>query len=52
MDYKGDTRMLSIQELEKILISTYGNDDRSRGCYVNGKWLSIDDILSIASANI
>lgn len=52
MNYEKDTRTLTIEELEKILIAAYGNSNRSSGCFNNGKWFSIDDILSIVSDSI
>lgn len=52
MDYQNDTRSITIKELEAILISYYGSVDRIRGCYINGRWFSIDDILRIVSESI
>ncbi len=51
-NYKGDKRTLTMEQLEELLLSVYGTIDRIRGCYVNGRWLSIDDVLRIVSDNI
>lgn len=42
---------MSIEEIKEILYRAYDIDEEygeeERGCYVNGKWLSIKDILEI-----
>ena len=54
--YKNDKRMLTIEELEKILNEYYGVQRHDgfydRGCNVNGKWFSIETVLQIVSDKI
>lgn len=43
---------LSIDEIKEILIEHYGLEDENDydyecGCYINGKWLSISEIVDI-----
>ena len=54
MKYDGDTRSLTIEELEKILVRTFGGGEyeRTAGCYLNGRWVSVDSILEKVSENI
>lgn len=54
MEYEGDERSLTIEELEEILIEVYGESeyDRTSGCYINRTWLSIDNVLGEVSARI
>lgn len=42
--------MLSIEEIRKILEENYG-EITDRGCYVNGKWLSLETIMELLSKN-
>lgn len=36
---------MSIEEIEKILLAYY--EDGDRGCFVNGTWLSVNEIIDI-----
>ena len=51
MKYETDERTLTMEDLEKILCKVYGTSeyDRESGCYHNGKWFSIDNILEVVS---
>lgn len=46
--YEGDERTLTMEEIEEILVSVYGESEyaRTSGCYADGAWLSIENILS------
>lgn len=48
MRYKNDERTLTMKDLERILCKEYGTSeyDRESGCYHDGKWFSIDEILN------
>ena len=37
--------MLSIEEIKEILVNAY--DEWDRGCYINGRWFSIEAIIEI-----
>ena len=55
MKYEGDKRMVTMEEIEEILIYCYGDSeyDRVSGCRGgNGSWLSIENVLEEISANI
>ena len=45
--YAGDERVLSMAEIEQILTEMYGDSeyDREAGCYANGNWFSVNNIL-------
>lgn len=47
MKYESDERTLTMKDLERILCKEYGTSeyDRVSGCYSDGKWFSIDNIL-------
>ena len=47
MQYKGDHRTLTMERIEEVLVSIYGESDydRESGCSKNGHWFSVDDIL-------
>ena len=51
MKYESDDRTLTMEDLEKILCKVYGSSeyDRESGCYHNGKWFSVDNILEAVS---
>lgn len=53
-DYSGDTRTVTMEQLEEILCDCFGGSeyDRSSGCNHNGKWFSIDKILAEVSESI
>jgi len=36
---------MSIEEIKEILINYY--EDTDKGCFINGKWLSIDEIIKV-----
>ena len=40
---------MSIEEIKKILMRYYDldADELEKGCYINGKWFSIDAIIEI-----
>lgn len=42
---------MNIEEIKKILYKTYNIEeeygDEEKGCYVNDKWLSIENILKV-----
>lgn len=40
---------MSIEEIKEILIKYY--DDEDKGCFVNGRWLSINAIIEILEKN-
>ena len=54
MDYEGDKRSVTMEELEQILTDIFGDSayDRQSGCSHNGSWFSIDSVLSTISACI
>lgn len=54
MRYENDERMISMAEIERILTNLYGTSEHSRecGCYVNGNWLSVEDVLTEIASNI
>ena len=54
MEYIGDDRTVTMERIEEILTDYYGDSDydREAGCYANGRWLSIDNVLAEISANI
>lgn len=41
---------MTIEEIKQILINYYG--DIERGCYVNGKWLSVEEIIKLLEKNM
>lgn len=48
--------MLTIEEIKEILFNAYdienGDDYNAEcGCYVGGKWLSVNDILELLEKN-
>ncbi len=43
--------MLTIEEIEKILKENYGGITDS-GCYVNGKWFSLEAIIELLKKNV
>lgn len=48
VDYKGDERYISLEDLEKVLCDKYGwtEYDKECGCYCSqGGWFSIDKVL-------
>ena len=52
MDYKGDDRKISMEELEKVLCDCYGwsGYDKNSGCSTcSGPWLSVNNVLKLAS---
>lgn len=53
MIYAGDERVLSMAEIEQILTYLYGESDydREAGCYSNGNWFSVNNILRELSYN-
>lgn len=54
LQYADDDRTLTMAQLEEIMISEYGSSeyDRTSGCYHDGKWFSIDNILKSVSGSI
>ena len=38
--------MLTLEEIKKALIEMYG-EITDRGCFVNGKWMSLEQIIEI-----
>lgn len=48
MKYESDERTLTMKDLERILCKEYGSSeyDREAGCYHDGKWFSINEILN------
>ncbi len=46
---------MSIEEIKEILYRAYDIDeeyaDEEKGCYVNDKWLSIENILKVLERN-
>ena len=42
--------MLSIEEIRRILEENYG-EITDRGCYVNGKWFSLEAIMELLEKN-
>ncbi len=43
---KGEVKMTVEERIEERLHEIYGNDFDS-GCYVNGEWLSVNEILNV-----
>ena len=39
--------MVNAQELKDKIEATYGNIDDESGCYVNGEWLSVKNIVDL-----
>ena len=50
-EYEGDNRILTMEDIEKILIRVLGGN-RDSGCYHNGRWMSINTILEAISKEI
>ena len=48
MKYENDKRMVSMADIEEILVANYGEGDydRKAGCSINGNWLSVDNVLA------
>lgn len=42
--------MVSLEEIEEILLKYYDNSDS--GCFVNGVWLSINNIIEILKKEV
>lgn len=43
---------MALEDIKKMLFSVYGitseNDNtKKQGCYINGKWLSIENVIKI-----
>ena len=52
INYEGDKRTISMEDLEKVLCNRYGWSDYAKqaGCHCwQGGWINIDNILETAS---
>lgn len=38
--------MFTLEEILNILVNYYG-DDTDRGCYIDGRWFSIEAIINV-----
>lgn len=38
---------MTIEEIERALTDTYGEDYTENGCFINGVWLSVSNIIEI-----
>ena len=54
MQFEGDERTLTMEQLEEILCENFGNSeyDRTSGCRTPYGWLSIDNILWCVSEGV
>lgn len=50
-EYENDNRVLTMKEIEKIIVKKFGGD-RDSGCYHNGQWMSINSILKAIAENL
>lgn len=50
LKYSNDKRTISMDKIELAIMEYYGDGeefDRESGCYLNGLWFSVDEILCI-----